>query len=254
MKPAGSPPTLRWTVACYCVVVKQLTKEYMPLLSMLRGCHGAYNFRMMVLTPDKVKAIKLDERNPQQMRQVSTLYYIAALIVENIDFDAIARDDDTMRRSINGITKRPLAKHFFELFLEFSGKVSNQQMPILCLNAVFRSNPQLILDKKAGDWMASMFESSSTDTKSRVLELIHDFLISESKRRLIKGETHGASRANRQDPSRRISRILSVPTTRFTSRSSRHPWFRGQSTMSNKRRCRIPLHYSLRHWTFWPSL
>lgn len=135
-----------------------------------------------------MKVIKPDERNAQQMRQVSTLYYITALIIENINFDAIAQDDDTMRRSINGISKRPLAQHFFELYLDFSAKVSNQQMPILCLSAVFRSNPQLILDRKAGEWMVSMFESSSTDTKSRVLELIHDFLLSQAKLRLVKGE------------------------------------------------------------------
>ncbi|CAK9787000.1 hypothetical protein CC85DRAFT_288268 [Cutaneotrichosporon oleaginosum] len=176
-KPAGAPHTLRWTVACYCVVTKHLTKAYLAVSSLLRGCH------------DKLKAVKLDERNPQVMRQVSTMYYITALIVENIDFDAIARDDDQIARSIKAMMPRarPLAEHFFDIYLDFSSKVTNQQIPILCLSAVFRSNPQLILDTKAGDWMAKSFKSGSPDTKSKLLELIHDFLVSESKRRIVKG-------------------------------------------------------------------
>ncbi len=139
---------------------------------------------------DKLKAIGVNEKNPQSMRQVSTMYYITALIVENLDFDAVARDDDLIARSIKAMIKRPrpLAQHFFDLYLDFSSKVTNQQMPILCLTALFRSNPQLILDTKAGDWMAKLFASSSTDTKSKLLELIHDFLVSESKRRVVKGE------------------------------------------------------------------
>ncbi|BEI91569.1 uncharacterized protein CcaverHIS019_0403890 [Cutaneotrichosporon cavernicola] len=178
-RPAGAPPTLRWSVACYCVVVKHLTKGYFGVWSLLRGCH------------DKIKAHKLDEKNAQVMRQINTMYYITALIVENLDFDAIAWDDDQIARAVKSLMKRPrpLAEHFFDLYIEFSSKVTSQQIPILCLNALFRSHPQLILNSKAGKWMAKMFESGSTDTKSRLLELIHDFLVSESKRRIVKDPT-----------------------------------------------------------------
>lgn len=189
-RPAGAAHTLRWTVACYCVVVKNLTKTYLAVWSLLRGCHGACRLLGDWLTSDKLKAIRVDESNAQAMRQVSTMYYITALIVENLDFDAVARDDDQIARAVKSMMTqpRPLAEHFFDLYLDFSSKVTNQQIPILCLTALFRSNPQLILDTKAGDWMAKMFASRSTDTKSKLLELIHDFLVSESKRRIVKGE------------------------------------------------------------------
>lgn len=189
-RPAGAPPTLRWTVAGYCVVVSHLTKAYIPLLSLLRGCHGASIITRTALTPDKIQALTIDESNAQRMRQLSTMYYITALIVENIDFDAVGRKDEQIARAVRAMTKstRPLPEHFFDLYIDFSSKMSNQQIPILCLSAIFRSSPPLILDPKTGNWMAAMFASPSNDTKSRILELIHDFLVSESKRRLVKGE------------------------------------------------------------------
>lgn len=113
------------------------------------------------------------------------LYYITALIAEFGQLEAAASNDSVLKKTLQGITKSdlPLADYLFDLYLTFSSVAASQEIAILCLAALFRANPQLILRPKSEAWMRGIFSSNNEDSRAWLLNLLRDFLKSEAVRR-----------------------------------------------------------------------
>lgn len=123
------------------------------------------------------------------------LHYIAALFAEHANLEVAVKKDKVWQDLLNKMTKgRPLAEFLFDQFLVFSSKqAKSQTIPIRCMGALFRANPQLILNGKAEQWMSTIADSNNDDNKASMLDLLRDFLKSEAKRRAKGGSSKDVS-------------------------------------------------------------
>lgn len=73
----------------------------------------------------------------------------------------------------------------FETFLDFTKMPIPQVAPSQCIGSLFRAYPVLILRPEAMQWMEQVFSPSNndSDTKAKLLGVIHEFLISEADKR-----------------------------------------------------------------------
>jgi cohesin loading factor subunit SCC2 len=53
----------------------------------------------------------------------------------------------------------------------------------MCLGSLFRAYPILILREEAMKWMDGVFASTDTATQARLLDVIHEFLLSEAEKK-----------------------------------------------------------------------
>ncbi len=59
-----------------------------------------------------------------------------------------------------------------------------QTAPTICLGSVFRAHPRLILDDRAKVWAEGVFVSNDEENKARLFGVIHEFLISQSEKKM----------------------------------------------------------------------
>lgn len=118
--------------------------------------------------------------NQAQFKGVAMVFYIIALIAEYGKLETVAQTDDKVRNIVDRISQRPLSEHLFDAFLEFAMASTSQHAPMLCLSALYRSNPRLIIHEKSTRWMRSIIDSPNMDNQARVLQLLHDFLASQA--------------------------------------------------------------------------
>ncbi|KAL1405359.1 Sister chromatid cohesion protein 2 [Vanrija albida] len=169
-KPTSGLNSLRPLVSCYCSVVNNLTRDHESLGKLLFSC--------IAKTRKDIGAIA--RMNQAQYKGAAMVFYIVALIAEYGKLETVAQTDDKVRNIVDRISQRPLSEHLFDVFLEFAMASSSQHAPMLCLGALYRTNPRFIIHEKSTTWMRGIIESPNLDNQARVLQLLHDFLVSQA--------------------------------------------------------------------------
>ena len=111
------------------------------------------------------------------------VYFITALITEFAKPEELAAENSQVEDIIRGITDEPLQEYLLDNYIAFSGAASSQKVPSLCLAALFRAYPPLILQEKSAVWMQRVFSSDDMESKAYALEMLRDFLRAEAERR-----------------------------------------------------------------------
>ena len=123
------------------------------------------------------------------------MLYICALIAENCDLDLVADAQPTVADELANITdvsqpsktwltlKQLLSEHLYECFLDFAHMPINQTASGICLGALFKGYPALILRDESVEWMTSVFAFADGEAHARLLSVLHDFLVSEGERK-----------------------------------------------------------------------
>lgn len=168
----GKPPNidaLKSIVACYCAVTKHLTQEWSALFMVLRSC----------LIQIKAKGIA-HASSPA----IAMVYLITALITEFAKPEELAAENSQVEDIVRGVTKDVLLQEYLlDNYIAFSAAASSQKVPSLCLAALFRAYPTLILQDKSAQWMQHVFASNDMESKAFALEMLRDFLRAEAERR-----------------------------------------------------------------------
>lgn len=178
----GKPPNidaLKNIVACYCAVTKHLTQEWAALFMVLRSC----------LIQIRAKGLA-NASSPA----IAMVYFITALITEFAKPEELAAENSQVEDIIRGITDEPLQEYLLDNYIAFSGAASSQKVPSLCLAALFRAYPPLILQEKSAVWMQRVFSSDDMESKAYALEMLRDFLRAEAERRTQKKSKLSLSR------------------------------------------------------------
>ncbi|EJT46679.1 IDN3-B protein [Trichosporon asahii var. asahii CBS 2479] len=151
----GKPPNidaLKNIVACYCAVTKHLTQEWAALFMVLRSC----------LIQIRAKGLA-NASSPA----IAMVYFITALITEFAKPEELAAENSQVEDIIRGITDEPLQEYLLDNYIAFSGAASSQKVPSLCLAALFRAYPPLILQEKSAVWMQRVFSSDDMENKGK---------------------------------------------------------------------------------------
>lgn len=97
-------------------------------------------------------------------------------------------------------SQRPLFEHLFDLFLDFTQIDIPQIAPTTCLGefkdtelrlavkahepgCLSRTYPSLVLRDETHTWMDRVFATNDYDNQARLFGVIHEFLVSEAKRK-----------------------------------------------------------------------
>lgn len=135
------------------------------------------------------------EAPPANTTSTGLFLYITALIVEHVNLDKLAVDDDDVQRDIRLITEvspdltnstdfqLQLHEYFFDLYLHFSHYTIFQNAPSLALGSLFQAYPLLILRDEAVEWMQRVFNSPDLDAQARLFKVIFEFLEAEAERK-----------------------------------------------------------------------
>lgn len=133
---------------------------------------------------------------PTITTSTALMLYITALIVEHVNLDQLAVDNDEIQREIRSITEVRLShtlpvnlqlqlfEYFFDLYLHFSQYNIYQNAPSFALGSLFQAYPSLILRDEAVEWMNQVFASPDMDAQARLFKVIYDFLESEAEKKM----------------------------------------------------------------------
>jgi hypothetical protein len=97
---------LREMIGCFCVAISHLTRDFEPITRILRACDCMFipMFKLMIARLRQAKiqfaAGPLPDTTPTGL-----MLYITALIVEHVNLDQLAVDDDDVQRVIRSITE-----------------------------------------------------------------------------------------------------------------------------------------------------
>jgi cohesin loading factor subunit SCC2 len=164
---------------------------------MLRACDGTSISEGDLLTSARLRGLK-DQyavTAPTVTTSTALMLYITALIVEHVNLDKLAVDNDDVQREIRSITEvcftllllaklqMQLYEYFFDLYLHFSQYNIYQNAPSFALGSLFQAYPSLILRDEAVEWMEQVFASPDMDAQARLFKVIYDFLDSEAERK-----------------------------------------------------------------------
>ncbi|KAG5642305.1 hypothetical protein DXG03_003025 [Asterophora parasitica] len=134
IKPTGGGvQVLQESVACMCIVVQHLTHDFTRLVNLLKSC----NARLQ----EAIKRPHSNEMAANEVRPLSILIFIVALLGENCNFDNVRKDQQGF---------------------------------------LFRAQPTLMTKDQSSEIMDAIFTSSELDSHGRLLRIMQEFLTSEA--------------------------------------------------------------------------
>ncbi|KAJ3559315.1 hypothetical protein NM688_g422 [Phlebia brevispora] len=162
LKPSGPAGVmgLQETVACMCTVVQHVTHEHNKLVALLRSCSS--RLLQALNKPVSSKAAN------SEVRTLSILILIAALLCEYCDFEALRAQDD-VRQDLDAITKMPVTTHMYNTFLRLYDKYSDSHLRsriLQCLGFLFRAQPSLLTAETSAHIMDGIFNSDDEEGRS----------------------------------------------------------------------------------------
>ncbi|KAG6888734.1 hypothetical protein C0995_006386 [Termitomyces sp. Mi166 len=176
IKPSGGGvQVLQESVACMCIVVQHLTRDFTRLVNLLKSC----NARLQ----DAIKRPLSNEMTPNDIRTLSILIFIVALLGEHCNYDAVRREHQELASDISSISQGLIVEHIYDSLLQLYAKytLSSLQGRILqCLGFLFRAQPTLMTMERSASVMDTIFASPEEESRARLLKIIQEFLVSEA--------------------------------------------------------------------------
>ncbi|KAF5374102.1 hypothetical protein D9615_008832 [Tricholomella constricta] len=176
IKPSGGGvQVLQESVACMCIVVQHLTHDFTRLVNLLKSC----NARLQ----EAIKRPLSREMAANEVRALSILIFIVALLGEHCNFDDVRRDHSELANDIDAISDESIVEHIYNSLLQLYEKynISSLRGRILqCLGFLFRAQPTLMTMDKSSSIMDAIFASSEEESHGRLLRIMQEFLISEA--------------------------------------------------------------------------
>ncbi|KAG8832210.1 Sister chromatid cohesion protein 2 [Serendipita sp. 399] len=173
--PTGGLQTMQEAIACFCVVVTNLTHEFGRVIGLLKSCLARLN--------DAAKKYQLEPSNATLNRQIQLLVCMVALIGEHCDLDKIREDRRDLVSEINAITKSSVNEHIYGNLMKLYSKLEEPGLRnriLQCLGFMFRAYPTLMTHPTSADMMDQIFASDDNDVKGKLLKILQDFLSFES--------------------------------------------------------------------------
>ncbi|KAJ7134305.1 hypothetical protein C8R44DRAFT_770123 [Mycena epipterygia] len=167
---------LQETVACMCTVVQCLTHDFPRLVALLKSCNARIQ-----------QAIKRAATGPlpaNDIRTLSILIVIIALLGEHCDFERIRKDTPAVVADLQSISPSvPIIEHIYGALLQLYEKCEDTVLRgriLQCLGYLFRAQPSLMTMDRSAVIMDDIFSSSDEERRGRLLKIIQEFLVSES--------------------------------------------------------------------------
>ncbi|KAG5351628.1 hypothetical protein C0989_005551 [Termitomyces sp. Mn162] len=176
IKPSGGGvQVLQESVACMCIVVQHLTRDFTRLVNLLKSC----NARLQ----EAIRRPLSSEMTANDIRALSILIFIVALLGEHCNYDAVRREHHELASDIGSISQGSIVEHIYDSLLQLYAKytVPSLQGRILqCLGFLFRAQPTLMTMERSASVMDAIFTSTEEESRARLLKIIQEFLISEA--------------------------------------------------------------------------
>ncbi|KAF8073449.1 hypothetical protein FPV67DRAFT_1559883 [Lyophyllum atratum] len=176
IKPSGGGvQVLQETVACMCIVVQHLTHDFTRLVNLLKSCNARLQEHM--------KRSLSNEMSAGEIRALSILIFIVALLGEHCNFDNVRRDHPELEADINRISQGSIVEHIYDSLLQLYEKydIASLRGRILqCLGFLFRAQPTLMTKERSSTIMDVIFASPEEEGRGRLLKIMQDFLVSEA--------------------------------------------------------------------------
>ncbi|KAJ7457662.1 hypothetical protein B0H11DRAFT_208709 [Mycena galericulata] len=173
---AGGLQGLQETVACMCTVVQCLTHDFPRLVGLLKSC----NTRLQ----QSIKRVAAGPLAPNDLRSLSILIVIVALLGEHCDFERIRRETPSVVPDLDSISPSvPIIEHIYGTLLQLYEKSSEAALRgriLQCLGFLFRAQPSLMTMERSAVIMDDVFSSPDEERRGRLLKIIQEFLISEA--------------------------------------------------------------------------
>ncbi|KAJ6584574.1 hypothetical protein B0H19DRAFT_980202 [Mycena capillaripes] len=174
--PAGGLQGLQETVACMCTVVQCLTHDFPRLVNLLKSCNGRIQ--------QTIKRAAAGPLAATDIRTISILIIIIALLGEHCDFERIRRECPAVVSDLESISpSRSIIEHIYNSLLELYEKCADAGLRgriLQCLGFLFRAQPSLMTMERSAVIMDDIFSSPDEERRGRLLKIIQDFLISEA--------------------------------------------------------------------------
>ncbi|KAJ9112608.1 hypothetical protein QFC19_000628 [Naganishia cerealis] len=171
--------TLEETVACYCVVVRHITEEYVRVASILTSCiTKIQNYE------DARSAGK--ETSPQDQKSIPFFIVISSLMVSACDLDKVKAEKDDVFTILGRWSQGSVKQYVYELLLnlwEQSSDAGIRHAIIQGLSVIFRAYPTMMIEESSTTLMDQCFstEATSPETVLRMLTLLYDCLSTDKE-------------------------------------------------------------------------
>ncbi|KAG6831056.1 hypothetical protein H0H87_006298, partial [Tephrocybe sp. NHM501043] len=195
IKPSGGGvQVLQESVACMCIVVQHLTHDFTRLVNLLKSC----NARLQ----EAIRRPSSREMTANDIRTLSILVFIVALLGEHCNYDAVRRDHIELASDISSITQGSIMEHIYDSLLQLYSKytvASLQGRLLQCLGFLFRAQPTLMTMERSSAIMDSIFASPEEEPRGRLLKIMQDFLVSEAAKHSAKEKESAKGKAKAVD-------------------------------------------------------
>ncbi|KAK2465765.1 hypothetical protein APHAL10511_002309 [Amanita phalloides] len=178
LKPSsGGTHVLQEAVACMCIVVQYLTHDFVRLVNLMKSCNGRVQ--------QAIRRAKSQSTEPNDMRALLLVIFIAALLVEHCEFDRIRSENELLAPEIDSISRTSIVEYTYNSLIQLYEKYDSipiQARLLQCLGFLFRAQPTLMTHDRSSSIMDSIFASPDEEGHGRLLKIIQDFLTSEAEK------------------------------------------------------------------------
>ncbi|KAJ7719905.1 sister chromatid cohesion C-terminus-domain-containing protein [Mycena metata] len=178
----GGLQGLQETVACMCTVVQCLTHEFSRLVALLKSCNARIQ--------QYIKRAATTPLTPSDIRSLSILIVIIALLGEHCDFERMRKEAPAVVSDLESISPSgPIIEHIYDSLLQLYENCNDASLRgriLQCLGFLFRAQPSLMTMPRSALIMDDIFSSTDEERQGRLLKIIQDFLISEAAKHAAK--------------------------------------------------------------------
>ncbi|KAJ7175276.1 sister chromatid cohesion C-terminus-domain-containing protein, partial [Mycena filopes] len=180
--PVGGLQALQETVACMCTVVQCLTHEFSRLVALLKSCNARIQ--------QYIKRAATNPLTPNDIRTLSILIVIIALLGEHCDFERMRREAPGIVSDLDSVSSSaPIIEHIYGSLLQLYENCNDGGLRgriLQCLGFLFRAQPSLMTMPRSALIMDDIFSSPDEERRGRLLKIIQEFLISEAAKHTAK--------------------------------------------------------------------
>ncbi|GLB45503.1 putative sister chromatid cohesion protein [Lyophyllum shimeji] len=144
-------------------------------LNLLKSC----NARLQ----DHMRRPLSKEMAASEVRALSILIFIVALLGEHCDFDTVRKDHPELAPDIDRISQASIVEHIYDSLLQLYEKYDIPSLRgriLQCLGFLFRAQPTLMTMGRSSSIMDAIFASPEEEGRGRLLKIMQDFLVSEA--------------------------------------------------------------------------
>ncbi|CAL1713404.1 unnamed protein product [Somion occarium] len=169
---------LQEIVACMCSVVQHLTHDYGRLTALLKSCNARLQ-QSLAQPTQKLSA--------PQIRTLSILIFIAALLCEHCNFDDLRNGPHGA--DIDAVSPGSVTEHVYGVLLKLYEKYPDKGMRsrvLQCMGFLFRAQPTLLTAEPSTIIMDSILASTDDEARARLLRILQEFLSAEAEKHAAK--------------------------------------------------------------------